>query len=302
MVIKVYSIASWDVCNLYGEPTTEYQRQLRFSPEGDGRWGNIQFINEFDDADIYIQFWPDKTGQRHKCPPGTVINLMREVRKVSSLEKQVGKETLYSRWWTMDHNPQGWWIGKTHKELSSMDFPDKTKLLSYVTTGRKGLIGHRTRLDFTARFAKKYPHILDLYGKNVGGYNLAKIKGYKGNVKDKWDGLAPYRYSFAFNNIYCHNYFDEKLGDVILAGCMPICYGCFNMSTFFPKGSYYYLDITKRGAVDEAYRIIKSDYREKNIDALRKAKDLWLNKYNLGAVVHKIVNELLEKGKLKLKK
>ena len=83
---------------------------------------------------------------------------------------------------------------------------------------------------------------------------------------------------------------------------MPICYGCFNMDAFFPKGSYYYLDITKRGAVEEAYEIIKSDYREKNLSALKKAKDLWLNKYNLGAVVHKIVNELLEKGKIKIKK
>uniref|UniRef100_A0A6M3M5M4 Putative glycosyltransferase n=1 Tax=viral metagenome TaxID=1070528 RepID=A0A6M3M5M4_9ZZZZ len=300
MVIKVYSIASWDICDLYGKPVTEYQRQLRFSPEGDGRWGNIQFIDNFDEADIYIQFWPDKTGQRHKCPPATVINLMREATHCIPKQGKIGRETLYSRWVSMDHNPQGWWIGKTYKELATNDFPEKTKLLSYVTTGRQFLQGHKNRLNFTAKFAKTYPGVLDIYGKNIGGYNLGQINGYLGDVKDKWDGLAPYRYSFAFNNIYEKNYFDEKLGDVILAGCMPIFYGCPNIDEFFPDGSYYYLDITKPSAVKEAFDVINSDYREDNLSALKKAKDLWLNKYSLQPTVHKIVNELMSSGKLEI--
>lgn len=302
MAIKVYSIASWDVCDLYGKPTTEYERQLRFSPKGDGRWGNIQFVNDFDDADLYVQFWPDKTGQRHRCPPGTVINLMREASHCIPSNHKVGGETLYSRWITMDYNPQGWWIGKTHQELADNDFPEKTKLLSYVTTGRNHLRGHKLRLQFAASFAKAYPGVLDLYGKTVGGFNLASVNGYKGAVRDKWDGLAPYRYSFAFNNIYENNYFDEKLGDVILAGCLPIFYGCPNIGKFFPEGSYYYLDITKSGAVKEALDLVQSDYREQNLDAMRRAKDLWLNQYSLGATVHNIVNELLRTRKLRLKR
>jgi len=299
MVIKVYSIASWDICDLYGESTTEYQRQLRFSPEGDGRWGNIQIVDNFDDADVYVQFWPDKTGQRHKCPPGTVINLMREASHCIPKPSKIGRETLYSRWVSMDHNPQGWWIGKTYKELASNDFPSKTKLISYVTTGRRFLRGHRLRLQFVTEFAKTYPGVLDTFGKNIGGYDLNQINGYRGEVKDKWDALASYRYSFAFNNIYEKNYFDEKLGDVILAGCMPIFYGCPNISDFFPEGSYYYLDITKSGAVKEAMNIIQSSYREDNLDALREAKNLWLNKYSLQPTVHKIVSDLIKEGKLK---
>ena len=71
---------------------------------------------------------------------------------------------------------------------------------------------------------------------------------------------------------------------------MPIYWGCTNMEEFFPKNSYYYLNVAHPNAIDEAMEIIMSDYREKNIKALEEAKSMILNKYQFWPTIEKNIN------------
>lgn len=311
-----------------GKPLHESFKKL--TPNNSGKWGSIETCDNFEEADYYIALWCGDPTLRKKCRPRSVINLMMESSGHIPHKNELGEETIFSRWVTDNHNPVEWWINKTYSELINSPFPEKAKLVSSITTNRyvskfrvfiipflKSLYqkypriwtniltsnkhrmlhvcveGHYYRIKFLKQFTKKYPGILDLYGKNVlKTWDLSSINDYKGPIEDKWDGLASYRYSFAFENTSEDNFFTEKFTDCILAGCMPIYWGCKNLRDFFPENSFVEIDITKRNAVEEAMKIIKSDYREQNLDALKKARNLILNKYQFWPTIEKIITRL----------
>jgi hypothetical protein len=317
---KIFVITPW----LSG---AEYHKRLAVqTPDCSSKWGDIESCDNFDQADYYIAFWCGDPLLRKKCRPKSVINVMNESSYYIPKSGDIGTETIISRWVTENHNPLTWWIEKTYSELSE-PFPEKSAQVSCVTTGRylthhreyalkllrvlnsrssrfTNLFGqkfaaqqnipqvHRHRIHFLKRFTQTFPKVLDLYGNNIGGFDLSTIDGYKGALKQKWSGLAPYRYSFAFENVSEKNYLTEKLIDCILAGCMPIYWGCTNLHDFLPKNSFVQLDITKPDSVVKAMNFINSDFREQNIKALQEAKDLILNKYQFWPTVQKIIHGL----------
>lgn len=294
--IKIYVITTWGTS---GKKEHDFMR--RFTPNCSGKWRNIETCDNFDDANLYIAFWSHDPVLRKKCPPHSVLNFTRAPSHVIAralARSKLGDETIASRWPTENHNPIVWWVGKTYSELVNNPFPPKSKLISCITTGRYRRSGHKHRIEFLKRLTHAHPGILDLFGKNVGRFDLSTISDYKGPIKDKWDGLAPYRYSFVFENTAEKNYFSEKFADAILAGCMPIYWGCTNLSDFFPEDSFVELDTTKDEAVNTVMEIINSDYREQHLAALEKAKDLILNKYQVWPTLHRVINGLRAQGQI----
>lgn len=294
--IKIHVMTDWSSTDV------EHQRLRRFSPNRSGRWKNIELCDDFHEADLYIACWGSKskgflTKAIKRCPPNSVINISNERKQripERKIMKSISRNTLANFWITEYFIPGKWWVNKTYSELVKTPFPSKSKIISCITSGKYRSRGQKLRIDFLKAFTRKYPGILDLYGRDI-----EKMRDYKGPLEDKWDGLAPYRYVFAFNNFSERNYFDEKLFDPILAGCMPFFWGCPNIGDFFPEGSYVYLDISKKDAIDKAMKVMKSDYREKNLQALENAKNLILNKLQFWPAIHSIINELVEEGRYK---
>ena len=66
------------------------------------------------------------------------------------------------------------------------------------------------------------------------------------------------------------------------------------MDRFFPKDSYIQIDIRKSNELDRVIDIIKNDDYESRISALKEARELILNKYN----VWPMINEILTTGGL----
>jgi hypothetical protein len=304
-----------------------HDRLRRFSPNCSGKWKNIKLCDNFNDADLYVAFWCGDPILRKKCPPHSVINVIHEPSWHIPKTSELGEETITNQWVVDTHNPLMWWVEKTYSELANHPFPKKTKLVSTMTSSKylprkrqyrlqllkafdrvfPGVLhsfgkqratgwvipaGYRFRINFIKKFTSAYPNVLDVYGRNLGNFNLSVFNGYLGALKSKWDGLAPYRYAFAFENTSEKNYFSETLVDCILAGCMPLYWGCSNLKEFLPENSFVELDITKKNAVSKAINIIDSDYRERNLDALEKAKDLILNKYQFWPTIHEIIRKL----------
>ena len=300
--IKIHILTCWaDKKGIHGydflkEPTV-YKYFKMNTPNNSGRWGRIELVEDFYDADLYCCFRRARKEPKmiRYCPPHTVINFCREPM-LQPNPNQIGEETLAT--WTVNehYNPQEWWVWKTYDELISESFPEKTKLLSFITTGRHRSKGHKFRLKLLEEFTKKYPNVLDLYGNPKGRFDLTKIPEYKGYIRDKWEGLSPYRYSIAIEKTFCPHYFSEKLIDPILAGCMPIYQGCQKIDEYFPKGAVAKIDITREDVVDQVWNIINSDYRESNLEALREAKELILNKYQVMPTFNMAINLLIEKG------
>jgi hypothetical protein len=101
-------------------------------------------------------------------------------------------------------------------------------------------------------------------------------------IDDKWDGLAPYKYSIAVENSRSTDYWTEKIADCMLAWSVPLYDGCLNLEEYFPPGSFIRIDIAKpEKAVAEIKEILVHDQWESRLPALEEARKLILHKYQL---------------------
>lgn len=129
------------------------------------------------------------------------------------------KNTIKSHYFTI------WHIKKSYDELMHTvnNGINKTKDLSAIISSRL------------------------MYGQQVKRYALInKLKGHfkskldwysreENPIADKWDGLAPYKYSIAIENSAHPGYFTEKIVDVLLSGAIPFYWGAPNISEYFPE-------------------------------------------------------------------
>jgi hypothetical protein len=144
---------------------------------------------------------------------------------------------------------------------------EKTRKLSWVTSNLALLPGHRARLDFLDRLRGKVE--FDLFG-----------RGFR-ELHDKWEGVAPYEYSIAYENTIADYYFTEKLMDCLVAGAVPLYYGSKSIYRFFPEKSIIAIDPNDPNIENKILDIINFDDRNARLSALEEAKRLVLFKYNM---------------------
>ncbi len=99
----------------------------------------------------------------------------------------------------------------------------KSRMVSLISSGKRSLPGHLLRHEI-AEWAVLEKIDIDVIG-----------RGYK-PFEEKWEGLAPYRFSIVIENSIEPNYFTEKLIDSILCETVPIYLGCPNIDKFLDIG------------------------------------------------------------------
>lgn len=167
--------------------------------------------------------------------------------------------------------------------LKTHSFPQKTKLISVITSNKAATKGHQARIEFVKKLKQHYGNLIDVYGNGVN------------NFDDKWDVLAPYKYHISIENSSSKYYWTEKISDCYLAGTFPIYYGCTNIGDYFPENSYKTIDINDfEGAVKIIDSIIENEtYSQSSIqNALEQAKNLVLDDYNMFNVIAKCCDML----------
>lgn len=190
-------------------------------------------------------------------------------------------------------------INKNYDDLIKLEYNEKqhSKIFSSIISNKKNGNGYILRRNVLLKLSKKYPELCDMYG---SGWNNELGKSYKGELgfyhnknkhisNTKYDALINYKYSLCIENCSLNNYFTEKITDTILCWCVPIYYGCPNISKYFPEHSYYYVDITKPDYIEEIEKIISREITQENINALTKARKLILDKYNIWNVISECV-------------
>jgi ABC-type arginine transport system ATPase subunit len=70
---------------------------------------------------------------------------------------------------------------------------------------------------------------------------------------------------------------------------MPIYWGSSDIEKYLPEGSYYQIADFGHDRVAEIDEFIKGKPTEKNIKAMREARNLILDQYNIWASVEKIM-------------
>ncbi len=256
----------------------EWPDILRQSPNNKGIWGNIS-ITADESAPVDYVIVLNKPSQRYEvmCPWERIWVISQEP-PIGKYENHHKLCSRYGRVYTSAVSvPAGnavpsqpalcWYVNKSYDELTKYNVPDKTGQISWVTSNKAFLPTHIKRLEFLHRVRKSVDVVM--YGK---GFNY---------IEDKWDALAPFKYSLAIENYANDYYWSEKIADCFLSWAMPIYFGCRRISSFFPEGSYVQLDIADPDAVDKVREAISGDLWERNIDAIAEARRLVLKKYQL---------------------
>jgi hypothetical protein len=170
-----------------------------------------------------------------------------------------------------------WSVRRTFDQLREASVRDKPRRLSWITSDVALLPGHRRRLAFLQRLRQELA--FDLYG-----------RGFR-RVYDKWDVLAPYRYSIAFENVCAPLYFTEKLMDCFVCETMPIYVGDPQITACFPRESLVVIDPDAPDVVEKIRSVVESDLWARNRDAILEAKRRVLNHYNVFAMLARLISE-----------
>ena len=171
----------------------------------------------------------------------------------------------------LSHGALPWYIEKSYNELRSIvpTTIDKKKTISCIASAHSKIAGHRNRLSFVNKLSESNLNI-DIFGKGIN------------ELPDKFEGLFPYEYSIAIENSSYPHYWTEKIADCFLSYTMPFYYGCTNIASYFPEGSYVWIDIKRpTEALKTIEQSLNNGLWQKNFAALCEARDLILNKYQL---------------------
>lgn len=256
---------------------------MRQTPGQKGVWDGIQFtVAPIEDCDFFVMLNNSmETDTRVRCPKENIWAIMQEPYMKGHSDWMLEKHDFFSRVFTHymplndrkyipSHPAIPWHVNKTFDELMSAKVPVKSKKLSAIVGDAMDVPGHIKRKKFLQYIQNDKSLELDLYGKKINF------------IEDKWDGLAPYKYSLAMENTGGPDYWTEKIADCFLAWTVPLYYGCTNLEDYFPKESFIRIDIGQsEKSLAKIRRIINEDNWERYIPALEEARNLVLNRYQL---------------------
>lgn len=148
--------------------------------------------------------------------------------------------------------------------------PEKTRLMSVITSNKAFTKGHRERIEFVQKLKEHYGDRLDMFGWGFNGF------------ENKWDVIAPYKYHITLENNSTPHYWTEKLADAYLGNAFPIYFGAENVDEYFDREAYLAIDIHDvEGAIRKIDQAIADNLAEKHAAAIEVAKQSVLDRYNL---------------------
>lgn len=263
---------------------------MRQTPGASGCWEGLRFTcDPVDKCDAVIVLNRMLEPVSVCCPPDNIWVLMQEPYIPGVFDWMVEGHDQYHHVFT--HHPKDktagnkyirchpavpWHVNKSYDELKQLPLPIKQKTISWITSNLTTFPGHKVRMDFLA-YLQSRTFSLDLYGKGIN------------YIEDKWDGLAPYRYSLAIENSASPDYWTEKIADCFLSWTVPIYYGCTNLEDYFPAESFIRIDINQpAAALDSIAAMLASDNWEARLPALAEARSRILDRYQFFPQMQKL--------------
>lgn len=207
-------------------------------------------------------------------------------------------------------NPGEWWIDYDYDTISKMPYPQKNKKLFCSCTLKTSAEMYLKRVRFLEKIAPKYSG-LELYGRPKANYTRNPIlnkyhKGELGNVNISREQagmglhttgkeiIRDYKYSLEFDNGLTTNYFSERFYDALFMWTMPVYWGSSNVHQFIPENAFRYVDLDNPSEVDRIIKLAESDFAEKHIEDMSRARDLLLNKYQIWPYIYDVCTHISE--------
>ncbi len=267
---------------------------FRQTPNFSQTWGDYKFVidDKLKECDFWIVYCDyNLKPETVKCARENIIFIPGECYNTSPrftkpFLKQFGllitvqtelkhKNIIYT------HNANPWFVGKAYDELIHSSTPEKTKLISVITSNKSFTVGHQKRLEFVNNLKAHFGNKLDLYGRGINDFD------------DKWDVLANYQYTIAIENDFCKDWVTEKFFDCMLSQTLPFYYGCPNLEEYVDNKSFIRIDIDDfEGAVCIIEKALKNDVYQDQQEALQKEKLNALNQHQFFPWITKILDNL----------
>jgi hypothetical protein len=186
-----------------------------------------------------------------------------------------------------------WYFKRDYEEITSLQPPYKSKLISVVASDLTWLPGHKKRFAFVNKLIGHFKDKIDVFG---WGFNA---------INDKYDALIDYKYSIAIENNCIPNYFTEKISECFLTYTMPVYYGCPNITEYYEQNSIQGIDIDDyKTAFINIERLIDEDPYQKHLASIINSREKFLSKYHMFPAIVKLIESINndEKTQDKLKK
>ena len=128
-----------------------------------------------------------------------------------------------------------------------------------------------------------------MYGRGINSFD------------NKWDVLAPYKYTIAIENYRSKYYVTEKFSDALLSYTFPFYYGCTNLSDYYPRDSFEYIDISDiDGSISIIENILQNPlHYSTHLMSLCDARKKYLNEYQILPLLTTIINTLEQEKETK---
>ena len=174
-----------------------------------------------------------------------------------------------------------WCIGRTYGEIASMPPVEKTRLISTVCSDKRmRQTMHEARFRLTEHLKGAIPE-LDWFGHGIR------------YLEHKYDALDSYRYHVAVENHIAPGHWTEKIEDPILAEALTFYAGDPDLGKVLPQESFIPIPIDDPAAAERIIKdAIAADEYSRRLSAIREAKRLLLEKYNLWAQIISVIEEV----------
>lgn len=255
---------------------------LKQTPDLSGRWGDVQFyINEeIDTCDYWVVYENLPSQDSTICSKENTIfiageptaikkydeKFLNQFSEIITCQKRIQGHNVYHM--TPGHT---WFPKKSYDELSGNDKVEKSKLISLVVSNKAGTPGHQKRLDFCLKLKEHFGDKMDIFGRGINDFD------------DKWDVLAPYKYSIAMENSVEEDNLTEKIGDCFTSLTFPFYHGCPNLDKYYNKDSYQLIDVDDfEGTCKIIEKIINDEHHyEQHLKSLIESKHKYINQFVL---------------------
>jgi hypothetical protein len=182
------------------------------------------------------------------------------------------------------HLGNPWFVNQNFDHLYQQTTVNKTKLLSVVVSDFSGVTysrNYKIRHDFVMALKKHFGSDIDIFGR---GFN---------EIKNKEDGLLPYKFSIAIENMPLPYNMSEKLYDCFLTHTFPLYYDCPNVNRFIDERAYAKLDIMDHEySINMIENILNTpNFYENHVDALIEAKKKYLMNYSFQGVMVNVIKK-----------
>ena len=274
---------------------------MKQTPLHKGVWGDFHFTEEPVTTSDYVVILNNLDSElQTQCPLENIWRVIQEP-PVEFFKSWHLNPSYAFKSFTCDPDLSGtqyvrsqpmlpWHLNRDFDFLKDAHLPIKTKNLSWITSTKRYLEGHKRRMSFLHAISGRIKQ-LDLLG--GGNYPIAdatvrmqnekekKTLGFK-TIADKWEGLAPYNYSLAIENAVIPDYWSGKISDCFLTWTLPIYYGCTNLEDYFPEESFIRIDIENpEEAIEIIVDSLKDDPWEARLPAIIEARNRVLFRYQL---------------------